>query len=165
MTTDFSVLEYDTCKVVTYELTKGKGQWVQQGVIQVQDIRGRNYATTLLYYNGTFIITIGKILVTTGGGNMLVKYTENNQLIKKVTCDMLPALCDTDSSGKLLVAGFYTHKFSLYNTDTMEICKDVNVEYLADIRYPRDMRIQDGKVMWVLSGRGNDFYITKYTLT
>ena len=74
-------------------------------------------------------------------------------------------LCDTDSSGKLLVAWFHTHKFSLYNTDTMEICKDVNVEYLAHIRDPRDMMIQDGKVMWVLSGVGNDFYITKYTLS
>ena len=45
-------------------------------------------------------------------------------------------LCDTDSSGQLLVARHWAHKFSLYNTDTMEICKDVNVEYLADIRYP-----------------------------
>ena len=53
----FSVLECDTHKVVTYELTKGKGQWVQQGVIQVQDISGWNRAATLLYYKGTFIIT------------------------------------------------------------------------------------------------------------
>ena len=66
----FSVLEYDTHKVVTYELTNGKGQWVQQRVIQVKDINEPGNADTLLYYKGTFIIA-------TGDGKILVKYTEN----------------------------------------------------------------------------------------
>ena len=76
----FSVLEYDTCKVVTYELIKDKVQWVQQGVIQIQEISGSGRrSATMLYYKGTFIIRAGKLLV---------KYRENNQLIKQITCDI-----------------------------------------------------------------------------
>ena len=150
----FSVLRRDTCEVITYELTKEKGHWVQQRVIQVQDIVD---PMTMVYHMGHYIIASFRDVV---------KYTEHNQLVKKVSCDTKPLLIDIDSSGKLLVASHSARKFSLYNIDTLEICKDVNAEYLADIRYPRDMMIQDGKVMWVLSGDINDAdgYITIYNL-